>query len=217
MKTEVKYAPTNLNDVIYPNVATERRIKAYAAGQLHGNILFHGPNGTAKSTVALLLAKAIGGAPAVIEVMTYDELAANKDMARYLKNSCSHAEFYAGSKYFLILSEFDTAKSDLHTLWTTMDSSGDSMMVIITTNEPMDVHRSIRSRCEEIEMPALTSDTVLRRAQYILAAEGLLLPDEQVLHYLRTKDHTGDLRKYWSVLDDLLFLHSTNAPMPTWT
>jgi hypothetical protein len=33
---------------------------------------------------------------------------------------------------------------------------------------------------------------------------------------LKTKQHTGDLRKYFEVLDELLFLHSTGQPMPPW-
>ena len=61
MQFEIKYAPKNLNEVIYPNVAVQRRIQGYATGQLEGHIILHGPNGTGKTTLANLLVRAIGG------------------------------------------------------------------------------------------------------------------------------------------------------------
>ena len=66
MKTSVKYAPKNLGDVIYPNTAVRTRIQAYMSGQLEGNILLWGPNGTGKTTVANMLPSYISGANAYI-------------------------------------------------------------------------------------------------------------------------------------------------------
>jgi len=67
MKTEIKYAPGSLNQVTYPNVSVQRRIEAYAAGQLEGDVMLYGPNGTGKTTVAKLLVRAIGGEDALLE------------------------------------------------------------------------------------------------------------------------------------------------------
>ena len=72
MKTEIKYAPQNLNEVIYPNDATALRMKGYAAGKLEGNILLHGTNGTGKTSIAKLLPYAIAGADAMIEDKEHD-------------------------------------------------------------------------------------------------------------------------------------------------
>lgn len=216
MKVQDKYAPKDLSEVIYPNKATETRIHALAAGQLAGHVLLWGPNGTAKTTLAHLLIQSIGGVNAMFDDVEYEELLSKPDLDLYLKNSCAISRFSGQSKFFVLLNEFDTAKGPAHKLWTAMDECGGNLMVIITTNEPMKVHRSIRSRCTEIEMSALSAQAVLRRAQVILPAEGLLLPDAQVRHYLKTKQHTGDLRKYFEVLDELLYLHSTGQTMPPW-
>mgnify|MGYP003333897646 CR=1 FL=1 len=59
MKCEIKYAPQNLDEVLYPSVAVERRIKAYANKELEGHILLHGPNGTSKTTVANFVVSSI--------------------------------------------------------------------------------------------------------------------------------------------------------------
>ena len=216
MKTEQKYAPISLNEVIFPNIATERRLLAHASGQLTGHILLHGPNGTAKTTTARLLIEAIGGKDAAYD-HDYDVLSGKADLKLYLLSACSFARFTTQGKHFLLLNEFDTAQRDVSKLWTAMDACGDDLMVIITTNNPMKVHRSIRSRCTEIELPALPAHAVLRRAQHILTAEGLVLPDAQVLSYLSTKQYAGDGRKYWAVLDELLYLKNAGMAFPKWS
>jgi len=55
MKTAIKYAPKNLGDVLYPNPAVKTRIQGYMSGDLEGNILLWGPNGTGKTTVAAVM------------------------------------------------------------------------------------------------------------------------------------------------------------------
>ena len=217
MKTEIKYAPQNLNEVIYPNDATALRMKGYAAGKLEGNILLHGTNGTGKTSIAKLLPYAIAGADAMIEDKEHDQVLSQSNIKQYLQNACQNSKLFGAGKFFLVFNEFDNAKVNLSKLWTAMDACADSLMVIITTNQPMSVHQSIRSRCDIVAMPPLTAQAVLARAQFILAAEGLVLPDQQVLHYLKTKQHFGDLRKYMHAIDELLLLQSMGEPMPAWT
>ena len=55
MKTAIKYAPSNLNEVIYPSKAVELRVHAYATKQMEGHVMLYGPNGTGKTTLAQLL------------------------------------------------------------------------------------------------------------------------------------------------------------------
>ena len=83
MKTAIKYAPQNLEEVIYPSVAVQKRIDAYAKGHLEGHVLLWGPNGSSKTTVANLLPYAIGGQDALVEDKEFDELLANKDLKLY--------------------------------------------------------------------------------------------------------------------------------------
>lgn len=82
MKTAIKYKPQTLSDVIYPNIAVERRIAGYATGQLEGHLLLWGPNGTGKTTVADLLPYAISGQNACIEDKDFDELLSKKDLKK---------------------------------------------------------------------------------------------------------------------------------------
>lgn len=217
MKCEVKYAPQNLNEVIFPSTAVERRIKSYATAQMSGHIILHGPNGTGKTTVANLLVYEIGNGAPQIERLDAEELLAKPDLKSYLKQSAAFAAMTASDKHFMVLNEFDNAKKNLSKFWTALDACGDGVMAIITTNEPMNIHKSIRSRCDVIELPGISAAAALGRVQYCLKTEGLHLPDQQVLHYLRSCEKLMDFRKYFQIADALLALWQNGDSMPSWT
>jgi replication-associated recombination protein RarA len=216
MKCEEKYAPKNLDEALYPSKAVERRIMAYATKQLEGHILLWGPNGTSKSTIANLLPYAMDGDSAIVEDKHFDEILGQKNLKDYLRNACAWGNFTHGKpKFYLVFHEFDNNSEKLHKLWTAMDDLGDTLMVIITTNEPMSIHKSVRSRCTLINLPAITAKAFLPRAQQILQAEGLILPNYQVEYHLSQWEQFSDLRKYLACLDELLFMNNSGLPIPT--
>jgi replication-associated recombination protein RarA len=217
MKCEIKYAPNQLDEVIYPNVGVERRINGYATKQLEGHIILHGPNGTGKTSLANLLVKEIGNQHPEIERKDADELLAQPDLKKYLKQAAAYAAMTTSEKFFLILNEFDYSKKNLNKFWTALDACGDGVMAIITTNQPMDVHASIRSRCDVIEMPGVSAEAALQRIQYCLSMEGVNLPDAQVLHYLKNYVQGFDLRRYFRIADQIIYLSKNNMPMMPWT
>jgi replication-associated recombination protein RarA len=210
----IKYAPQNLSEVIIANPANLTRIQCYQQQLLSNHIILWGPNGTGKSSVARLLPKAMCGNDVQMETSHFDDLLNRKNLKTYLQNACSLNRFDPQAKYFMVFEEFDNAKVNLHKLWTAMDSCADELMVIITTNNPMEISKSMRDRCDLMEFGTLRATDVLPRAQQILAAEGLVLPDPQVLRNLLLQERFGSLRKYMGKLDELLALNALGAPIP---
>lgn len=209
-----KYAPKSLNDVVIPSVATANRLNSYANGGLNGHIILHGPNGTGKSTVAHLLPNEISGEAALIEPKSLEELLAMKDLKGYLKQTAHVAQVINGSKYFLVYDEADAVKGNFARFWTAVDYCGSDVMMIFTTNNPMAIPASIRSRSDEIAFPALTPQQFLPRAQFMLQAESVDLPNAQVLHYLTQIQHTPDIRKYCKKVDEIIFLIRNEMALP---
>lgn len=216
MKCEEKYAPKNLDEVIYPSSAVKNKIMGYAQGYLEGNVLLYGSNGTGKTSLTRLLVDAIGGKDASVETDEFEQLLSKSDLKKYLRNSCSVAQFTDSKKHFIILNEFDQAKKNIGVFWRALDACGTDLMIIITTNKPMEIDISLRSRCDLIEMQMIKASNVLQRIQFILQAEGLNLPDQQVLSYLTAVEHLGDMRFYFRKADELLYLHAMGLSLPNW-
>lgn len=214
MSVEKKYAPNTLDDVVFCDAATEMRVKAYASGGMSGHVILYGPNGTGKSTVAKLLTVAISGEQAMIEDKSLDELLALKDLKGYLKQTAFSAKMAYDSKYYLFYDEADAYKGNMAKFWTAVDSCGDDLMMIFTTNNPLAIPASIRSRADEIGFEALTPQQFLARAQRILIAEGVSLPNRDVLFYLSQTNGVNDLRKFCRKLDELIFLTKSSQPLP---
>lgn len=217
MKSELKYTPQNLDEVIYPSLAVERRVKAYATGMLEGHVFLYGPNGTGKSTIARLLVDAIGSGCGQIDTFSNEELVEKNDLREYLLRCGAMAKLTVAGKHFLVLDEFDYVRKGTDKLWRALDACSDGVMAIITTNNPNDIKPAIRSRFDLIEMPAISAQAALPRVQFILRAEGIVLPDLQVYSYLQKKETLMDWRKYLKAADELVFLRNSGLPFPSWT
>jgi replication-associated recombination protein RarA len=216
MNFKTKYIPSSLDQVIFTDEAVKRRIYGYASGKLEGHIILYGPNGTGKTTIANLLVKQIGGGNPHIESINVDDLLAKSDLNWYLRQAASFASLTTSGKHFLILNEFDNSKKNLNKFWTALDECGSGVMVVITTNNPLNIHISIRSRFDLVEIKGVTPAAALNRIQDCLNKEGLKLPDAQVLYYLKIYEDSNDLRKYIQVADEILYLWKTNQNLPPW-
>lgn len=216
---EIKYAPKNINEVVFNNAVYERQLKMIFAGYKPRHLFLSGTNGNGKSTLAELISEELTKqCPALLMNDSIDKLMAQKDLYDYFMLVQQTALLMGASnddRVVIVLNELDKFTGSLDRLWTAMDRMKSELLVIITTNYPMKFENAIRSRCSKFHFTRITPAEFLNRAQYILTQEQLFLPDADVLHYLSTMTvKTSDVRDYMSVLDELIFMSQNNMPLP---
>ena len=216
MNLMTKYAPQTISDVIFVNGTAKIVVDMLVTGTSAGHLVLHGPNGTGKTSLAKLLPTAIGGPDAWVDQKAYEEVIKTKDLPGYMSRCCNVARLNA-TKYFFVWHELDNTDLRQDLFWTALDNAGDDAMLIVTTNHPAKLHPSLLNRCHRVEMPRIPPESVLARAQWILQQEGVTLPDDQTLHYLRSAAASGSLREYMRALEIIIHLQSQGKALPPWT
>lgn len=216
---EIKYAPKNINEVVFNNAVYERQLKMIFSGYKPRHLFLSGTNGNGKSTIADLISEELTKqCPALLMNDSIEKLMAQKDLFDYfmlVRQTALLTGANIDDRLVIVLNELDKFTGSLDRLWTTMDRLKSELLVIITTNYPMKFENAIRSRCLKFHFTRITPAEFLNRAQYILTQEQLFLPDADVLHYLSTMTvKISDVRDYMSVLDELIFMSQNNIPLP---
>jgi DNA polymerase-3 subunit gamma/tau len=216
---EVKYAPKNINDVVFNNAYYEQQIKLIFKGYKTRHLFLSGTNGNGKSTLADLIANELTKhCPYLLLNDSIEHVMSQSDLYTFfmnVRNAANMMGAVAGDRVVIVFNELDKFTGSLDKLWTVMDRMNDDLLVIITTNYPMKFENAIRSRCDKFNFTRITPDEFLCRAQYILTQEKLILPNAAVLHYLTSMSvKTSDVRDYLSVLDKLIFMNQNNIPLP---
>jgi len=206
-----KYAPQSLSEMVFATTATKIKVNAIAKSQLSSNfVLLFGPNGTGKSTAARLIIDSLtDNQPDIEEKSIIDLLKINK-LDLHFKMRCHTAKNLFGTRYVLKCEEFDNVKGDLSKLWTALDEVQEDIFFVATTNEPLDIHKSLRSRLYKIEVGPIGPMQFLPRAMQILNAEGIKIDSDIVLNALKTRAHECDIRAYFQILEELILLENVD-------
>ena len=218
-KCEIKYEPKNINGVVFNNAENERRLKMIFQGFKTRHLFLSGTNGVGKTLIADLVAnQLVGHCPCLLIEDPIEKVMAQNDLYIYFLNALHLAKLAGAVKddrVVIVFHELDKYEKSLDKLWMVMDRLKDELLVIITTNYPMKFENAIRSRCAKFNFTRITPDDFLSRAQEILREENLILPDADVLHYLKTMTiSTSDMRDYYEVLDELIFMSRHQMYLP---
>lgn len=171
-----KYAPTSVDDLVYPNQRTENIIKAIANGNKRSHLILHGTTGTGKTTACRLIATSLVGGPEyysdVLEIHASVDGKKN-DVASSVKNFAPTLSLNPTGKRVVIIDECDCladgAKEALKGLITQW---GQYVTFLFTTNKIHLVDAATQSRCTVLQFDGLTEAHWRNRAQRILVSEG---------------------------------------------
>jgi replication-associated recombination protein RarA len=210
IRTEIKYAPKTINDVVFNDPNTEFFIKAIVSGNYScDNLMLYGSNGNGKSTIANMVAKVLTGNSYLLIQDTIEKFLGREDLSNYLSNTTYWSDGAQRQRCVVVFHELDKYSKSLSRLWTIMDDHKDQLMVIFTTNDPMKFENAVRSRCDKYEFTQISPTEFAPRAQHILQQEGVVMTLAEVIKNL--EKYTGsnrDVRDYLRTIDKMLALKS---------
>ena len=210
---EQKYAPATFNDLVFGNPDAETVLNAVVQGAKRRNLVLEGPYGTGKSMAADIVANA---APKLD-----GSLFSSEPALKFSGDDFDGGKFKSACKgwrmtdnQYAVIDEFDgLGNKDQKKVRKQMDNHRDRFF-ILTTNHLNRIMEPIRSRCQIVEMPALTLDALLPKCQDILEQEGLHVPDREILDAIGPAG--GDMRKTLEQLEDIVLNFKASRGKPPW-
>ena len=202
-----KYAPHSFDDLVIEKENIRRRLQQYADGTRTKHLLIYGPTGTGKSATARVIMETRLGPELAKFTETFE---GSKFIAADLQKMTNFYYWHSASKVKVgvtIINEIDLLSVSLREkVKSLMDEMGHLGQIIATTNNLHALNASMLRRFDKIELPVLSVDGCMNRAQYILQAEGIEMSDADLRYQL--EGFSGDLDDMASVLEDIYLEHS---------
>ena len=198
-----KYKPASIADTVFNDAATQKRVEQYAKGQRTGNIIFHGPKGTAKSTTARIIGKELcNKVGSENSAPIFQAANLNQENLENIWGEWSFQRMEGVKNPVAIIEEVDQLNPKLQQKLRAMMDEASIGKLIFTTNNIHAVDGPLVDRCDDIEMPVANTDAWLDRARTILDAEGVPYTDAQLKALLKTCN--GSIRDLMRALEDFV-------------
>lgn len=189
------YRPTRLEDVVGQKEAIQV-IKGFGT-KVPNCIMFHGPSGTGKTTLARILAAQLGCPPsAKVDFMELNCASSKQpsDMMRDLQDQCSVRPLVHPVKVF-ILDEFQSltrARFAQEAALKILEDSPSFAYFMLCTTDPKKILKAIRGRCTQIELKELSSSDLTTLVKRVAKAEGQpTVPDDALSSIIDASDGSG--------------------------
>lgn len=202
MNFHTKYRPATLDEVI-----GNREVVASLRAILDGKkdvpraILFHGPTGCGKTTLARIFARGIGVAEEdLVEVDSADFRGV--DTIREIRRQSSYMPLY-GQRRAWILDECHRMTPDAQSaLLKALEDSPEHVCYILCTTDPQKLLPTILGRCVQYQVQPLTDLEMKQLIRRVVKAEGESL-DKEVYEHIVTESE-GHPREALQLLAQIL-------------
>ena len=217
-----KYRPQTFDRVIEQDHVTRTLSNAISANRVAHAVLFAGPRGTGKTTVARILAKAMnckgGPIPALcnkcrscreitsgnaVDVFEIDGASNNSvDQIRELRDHIKYMPAHSTYKIYIIDEVHMLSMPAFNALLKTLEEPPPHVMFIFATTEPQKIPITILSRCQRHDFRRLSLKSMIEHMAYICQEENFKIPQESLV--LIGREATGSMRDALSLLDQVL-------------
>jgi DNA polymerase III subunit gamma/tau len=217
-----KYRPQTFEEVIGQDHITVTLANAISSDRVAHAILFSGPRGTGKTTVARILAKNMncikGPAPIpcnecrscneitsgrAVDVFEIDGASNNSvDQIRELRENVRYMPAHSLYKIYIIDEVHMLSTSAFNALLKTLEEPPAHVMFIFATTEPNKIPITILSRCQRHDFRRISLELMSKHMSILCSKEGIDIEDESLELIAREAD--GSMRDALSLLDQVM-------------
>jgi DNA polymerase-3 subunit gamma/tau len=224
-----KYRPQTFSEVIDQDHVTRTLSNAISSSRVAHAVLFSGPRGTGKTTVARILAKAMnckqGPTPTpcnqcrscreitagnAVDVFEIDGASNNGvDQVRELRDHIKYMPAHSAYKIYIIDEVHMLSVAAFNALLKTLEEPPSHILFIFATTEPQKIPVTILSRCQRHDFRRITLKSIVEHMKAICRQENFQLPEESLV--LVAREATGSMRDALSLLDQILSCYRDSA------
>ena len=217
-----KYRPQTFDDVVEQSHITKTLSNAIVADRVAHALLFTGPRGTGKTTIARIVAKALncGQGPTpkpcnqcescleithgnAADVFEIDGASNNSvDQIRELRENIPYMPSKSRYKIYIIDEVHMLSIAAFNALLKTLEEPPAHILFLFATTEPQKIPITILSRCQRHDMHRISTAAVLKHLAFISQKEGGKLSEKVLTEIAREAD--GSMRDALSLLDQVL-------------
>ncbi|MGD8368157.1 MAG: DNA polymerase III subunit gamma/tau [Desulfobacterales bacterium] len=217
-----KYRPQRFEDVVGQTHVTRTLSNAISADRVAHALLFSGPRGTGKTTVARILAKALncqkGPTPTpcnecpscksiteshAVDVFEIDGASNNSvDQVRELRENVRYMPAQSRLKIYIIDEVHMLSPSAFNALLKTLEEPPAHVMFMFATTEPHKIPITVLSRCQRHDFRRIDAGAIAGHLKEICRQEGVE-SDEEAL-WLIAREAGGSMRDALSLLDQVM-------------
>jgi len=219
-----KWRPQTFEEVVGQQVITKTLKNAIEQNRVAHALLFCGPRGVGKTSVARILAKAMncekgptpnpcGECPACREISQGTSLdiheidgASNRgiDEIRKLKETVMYLPASLTTKVIIIDEVHMLTKEAFNALLKTLEEPPEHVIFILATTEPHKIPPTILSRCQRYDFRRVPFHLMVEHLRKIVKQEGFTADEKALM--LVAREATGSLRDAEVVLDQLMLI-----------
>lgn len=217
-----KYRPRSFEQVAAQRHVTRTLSNAITAGRVAHAILFSGPRGTGKTTVARILAKAMNCAEGptahpcdtcrscteiaagnAVDVFEIDGASNNSvDQVRELRDNVRYMPAHSRFKIYIIDEVHMLSIAAFNALLKTLEEPPAHVMFLFATTEPQKIPITILSRCQRYDFRRIGPKTLVEHMQHLCQAESFQVSEESLWRI--AGEAGGSMRDALSLLDQVM-------------